>query len=89
MYPRVLSTRTGTRLNTRGRRIFKGGEKTTPKLANLSPILVYFSVIPFSPVTTDTPPLQDRFIFNVTPFLFFSIFFFQRRSLVPRPIADH
>lgn len=32
-------------------RIFKGGEKTTPKLANLSPILVYFSVIPFSPVT--------------------------------------
>jgi len=47
-------------------RIFGGGEKTTPKLADLSPVLVYFSVIPFSPVT------ENRFIFNVAATLFFS-----------------
>lgn len=41
----------------------EGAEKTTPKLADLSPVLVYFSVIPFSPAVV----VVDSFIFNVPP----------------------
>jgi len=62
--PCLLSTRRG---GIRPGRVFEGDEKTTPKLADLSPILVHFSVIPFSPVT------ENRFIFNVVATLCFSV----------------
>lgn len=51
-YPARCVSSVNTRHGTfdRGTRFRRWRKKTTPKLADLSPVLVYFSVIPFSPV---------------------------------------